>query len=76
MNPEQCPIKGCTYSKRLVLCPLHWDLVDPAMKLTIYELGRDLDDEELSDDVRQKTVEKYVEIEGEIIKAINGRRGA
>lgn len=76
MNPDRCPIKNCTYSKRLILCPVHWDMVDPALKLTIYDLGNDLEHGELDEKTFEETTAKYLETEAEIVSRINARVGA
>jgi len=73
MDPNLCPIKGCQFSKRLVLCPLHWDMVDPALKLTVYNLSGDLANGELNDQDFQDTTAKLLETEDEIVRSVNER---
>ena len=73
MNLNKCPVKGCQFDKRLVLCPLHWDQVDAALKLTVYNLSADLEHAELSDTAFEETTAKLLEIEEEIVKTINER---
>lgn len=72
-DPTKCPIKGCTYTRRLVLCPFHWDQVDAAYKLTVYNLSADLEHGELSEDDFAETTAKLLETEEYIVKTINER---
>ncbi len=72
MNPNRCPIKNCQFDRRLVLCPLHWDMVDPALKQTVYDLSIDLK-EGTAEDSMDETVAKLTEVENEIIRRINER---
>ena len=73
MNPNKCPIQGCQFDKRLVLCPLHWDQVDAALKLTVYNLSADLEHAELSDTAFEETTAKLLETEEQIIRILNER---
>lgn len=38
----KCPIKSCSFNAKLVLCPVHWDMVSPEFKLSVYQLSNDL----------------------------------